>query len=147
MLTAGFLLACHSVENKQTTPQTEQETKIDTAEKNEATVALSLNKGAKWKADSSTNSNVSGLRNIIENAKPVNLEGYHNTGKDLQEGINKMVSECRMKGPEHESLHHWLQPLMEENKKLTSAGSITVAAETVEKIKKQLSLYPHFFEQ
>lgn len=91
ILITGFLIACHSAENKETNPQTVQETKAGTAHEQEATAQLYLNNSAKWKADSSTNKNVSALHNVIEHAKPASLEDYHNTGKALQEGINKMI--------------------------------------------------------
>lgn len=146
ILTAGLLMACHPAENKETKPQTAQVTEADKHHGEETSAKISLNNGAKWKADSSTNKNVSALRNVIKYATPASLEDYHNTGNALQEGISKMVSECRMQGPDHDALHQWLEPLMEMNKKLIVVRSTTEGGETFDNIKNQISLYAQFFE-
>jgi hypothetical protein len=109
-------------------------------------VALALNNGAKWKADSSTKSNVAFLQNIAASAKKENLEGYHATAEQLQEGLNKMVKECKMKGPDHDALHKWLEPLMETTKDLKKQTAAEHAAATLKEIEKQLDLFSQYFE-
>ncbi|RTL51558.1 MAG: hypothetical protein EKK39_08100 [Sphingobacteriales bacterium] len=77
-----------------------------------------MNNGAKWKADSITNRNLRDLRNIADNFKILpnpSLKEYQILGKDLTNGLNKMIQECRMSGPEHEALSHWLEPLINES--------------------------------
>ena len=148
MLTAGFLMACHPAENKEVKSQTEQGVKTDTDHEHdhESVAELSLNNGVKWKADSSTNKNVSELYNLISDANPVMLEDYQKTGKTLQVAINKMVSDCRMQGADHDALHHWLEPLMEMNKKMLDVKLADEGKEVFAMIRKQISLYPQFFE-
>ncbi len=148
MLTAGFLIACHPAENKEAKSQTEQAVKTDADHEHdhEAASELSLNNGAKWKADSSTNKNVSELYNLISDANLVMLEDYQKTAKTLQVAINKMVSDCRMQGADHEALHHWLEPLMEMNKKMQDVKLADEGKEVFTMIRKQISLYPQFFE-
>ncbi|CAN5482662.1 hypothetical protein BH11BAC3_BH11BAC3_39190 [soil metagenome] len=149
LLVAIQLHACQSSANKENKSQTEQTPKPDTDDEHEhpAATKLALNNGAKWNADSSTNKNVSALLNIVEQIKPSSLEDYHHTSQNLQEGIHKMINECRMKGPDHDALHHWLEPLMEENKKLAASGSVAEAAEALKKIKIQIDFYTQFFNQ
>lgn len=136
-------VACQSRDTKQS------ETKVENHQHDEASTAdmLTLNNGAKWKADSVTTQNVANLKNIIENLKPSDLNSYHDAAAKLQEGINKMISECKMKGDDHEALHHWLEPLMEQNKELTEAKEIEKAGEIFKSISARINLYDKFFEQ
>jgi NADH dehydrogenase len=146
ILVTGFLMACNNSENKEIKPQPEPTAEHDTHQQHEDAIELSLNNGAKWKADNSTNKNVSALNNIVISAKPVTAEDYQNLGRSLQSGIDKMISECRMQGPDHEALHHWLEPLIEKNKKLQATKTIDEGTKTFDLIKKQINLYPNFFE-
>ena len=86
------------------------------------------------------------LQNIVSIAKKETLEDYHQTATRLQDGLNKMVAECKMKGPEHEALHHWLEPLMEKTKGLKNAGSIEDAGIILDEIKNQMNLFSKYFE-
>lgn len=142
------LQACQSPENKESSPQTEQVTKTGADHDHEYKVVteLSLNNGAKWKADSSTNKNVLALRSVIEAAKPVTVEDYRNTGGNLEEGIKKMISECRMQGPDDDALHHWLEPLMEENKKLLEVTTAEKGKDMLGMIRKQIENYSVYFK-
>jgi len=143
-----YLQACQSPENKESSPQTEQVTKTEAEHDHEHKVVteLSLNNGAKWKADSSTNKNVLALRSVSEAAKPVTVEDYRKTGEDLEQGIKKMISECRMQGPDHDALHHWLEPLMEESKKLLEVTTAEKGKDMLGMIRKQIENYSAYFE-
>ena len=146
ILAAGLLVACHLSENKENTLQTEQAKKTDTDHEHEAAAELSLNNGAKWKADSSTNENVKELYNVISDANPVMLEDYQKTGRAIQTVINKMIRECRMQGADHDALHHWLEPLMEINKKLSGVTSTDEGKELFGMIRRHLEKYPEYFD-
>lgn len=112
----------------------------------ETTVNLSLNNGEKWKADSSTNKNVTDLYNVVSDANPVVADDFKRTGKAIQANIDKMISECRMKGADHETLHHWLEPLMQMNKKMAFVASIDEGKELFGKLRKHIELYSEYFE-
>jgi Spy/CpxP family protein refolding chaperone len=76
---------------------------------------LVLNNGAKWKVDRTTNSNVDNLKHIFKgfnNNTDRSLKAYKKAGADLQNGLAKMIKECRMQGPDHLALHKWLEPFM-----------------------------------
>jgi len=140
----GLMQACDSF--NEGTSHTEQTTITDTHEGHEDAGALVLHNGAKWKADASTTKNVSELFNVIADANPVSLEDYHKTGKTIENGIELMISDCRMKGPDHEALHHWLEPLMEQNNKLLEVKTAEEGKEVFAVIRKQIEIYNDYFE-
>lgn len=110
---------------------------------------LTLNRGAKWKVDRVTAANVSVLQHIAHPiaafGKP-NLAVYLETGKGLNAGILKMVRECRMKGPDHLALHHWLEPLMEKVAALNKVANATDAGKALLAVQYQLSLFDRYFQ-
>lgn len=146
ILAAVLFTACQASENKEASLQPEQATESHSNNNHESSAELSLNNGSKWKTDSVTNKNVMDLYNIIADANPVVLEDYQKTGKVLQTEINKIVSECRMQGADHEALHHWLEPFMEINKKLLVVSSAEEGKELFGIVKKHLEKYAEYFE-
>lgn len=108
-----------------------------------------LNNGAKWVADESTNHNVALLQSIVstfrEKADP-KPEDYGVFREEFTKGLNKMVQECKMKGADHDALHVWLEPLMEDNKELGAAKTESEMKKAVESISDRLSIYPAYFE-
>jgi len=143
LLVTTLLLACNTGNDKEkATTVTEKHTE----HAGQAT-DLVLNNGVKWKADSTTVFNVALLQNIISLAKKESLENYHQAATTLQDGLNKMISECKMKGADHEALHHWLEPLMERTKALKNASSIESAKTISGEIEKQLNLFSEYFEK
>ncbi|MBL0308286.1 MAG: hypothetical protein IPP77_00855 [Bacteroidetes bacterium] len=112
----------------------------------ESAAALTLNNGAKWKADASTNTNVVALMDVINAAAPTTVEEYHHTGNGIQESLNKMISECQMQGEDHEALHHWLEPLLEMNKNLLGSQTVEEANKIFGSERYQINLYPQYFE-
>jgi hypothetical protein len=110
---------------------------------------LVLNNGAKWKADSTTNNNVRHLQTVLEQFNgrtDKSLTIYKKTAADLQQGLDKMISECKMQGPDHEALHKWLEPLIEQVTKLKKASTEADAAQSLEAIQAHVKLYSQFFE-
>jgi len=92
---------------------------------------LVLNNGAKWKVDNSTDRS---------------LKAYKKAGNGLQNGLAKMIKECRMHGPDHLALHKWLEPLMAQVTKLEHAPTNAAATQSTNFIRLQLSRYNQFFE-
>ena len=111
--------------------------------------ALSLDNGQKWKADDATNENVSAMLAIVqksdseENKEPDN---YKTLGDDLQAALDKMIKECKMKGPDHEALHHWLEPLIESVAGLRKSTAVGEAKKIAYDIDTRLKLYSQYFE-
>jgi hypothetical protein len=145
LLAAGLLLACKAGNDKEKSSAAEPagENHSEHAEK---VSGLNLNNGAKWKADSTTLWNAGNLHAIITKAKQESPGNYLQTATQLQEGLNKMVKECKMQGPDHDALHQWLMPLLEKTKELQKAATAGEAGKILTEIEKQVNLFPQYFE-
>lgn len=105
--------------------------------------------GGKWIADAPTHENAGLLAEVVQKTEALpdpGLSDYLNAGKELQEGINKLVSECRMKGPDHDALHGWLEPLIEMVKDLNSATEDSFAHKKFTQVSDQVKLYERHFQ-
>lgn len=110
---------------------------------------LVLNNGLKWKADEITDHNVRRLLAIADKINDSNdntLLMYRNIQGNLQAGIDTMIAQCKMKGPDHLALHKWLEPLMAQIVKLKNVTNISDARLVMKAIKKQAGLYTQYFE-
>lgn len=114
-----------------------------------ADTELTLNNNAKWKADSITNHNVVNLKRIVDNfkTKPFpSVNTYQLLGSDLNTGVNKMIQECKMSGPDHDALHTWLEPVLKETNELKSITDTPVAKTTFKSIDARIDAYHNFFQ-
>ncbi|MEO6520128.1 MAG: hypothetical protein ABIN91_00495 [Mucilaginibacter sp.] len=110
---------------------------------------LTLNNGNKWKIDRSTHNNVVNLQNILnafteDGSRP--LSDYQEVQLDLKNGIDKMIKECHMTGPDHEVLHHWLKPLINKVADLKKANTVADASRSLKNIRAQVKLNAQYFE-
>lgn len=111
--------------------------------------SLSSNNGFKWKVDSSTSNNVKNLQTTIEKfnrGSDKSVSGYKIAAAGLQKGLDKMINECKMKGPDHDALHKWLEPLIAQLAKFKNTANESVAAHLWEAIQVQVRLYFQYFE-
>jgi phage tail tube protein FII len=110
---------------------------------------LQLNNGAKWKADLTTNGNVHELLDIFEvfhRGSDKSMASYNKTAIDLEHGIDKMIRECRMKGPDHEALHLWLEPLLNKLNEFKNAPTVEEADRLFVVLQSQVNMYSQYFE-
>ena len=146
-ISLGLLLiaACN---DQQSAPAADEHKAADQHEHNLPAESLRLNNGVKWKADSSTNNNVKALQVIVEQFTSTEKTPgtYKQLGTTLQSGLDKMISECRMKGPDHDALHKWLEPLIGQVKKLNETEKPEESAQQFSAITQQIQLYFQFFE-
>ncbi|HVW13892.1 MAG TPA: hypothetical protein VHB54_08725 [Mucilaginibacter sp.] len=148
LILIGTLWACNRQQH------TESKIKLvdsETTEVRKGTSAerLVLNNGTKWKVDLSTNNNVKNLQEILKKfraGKDLSLPAYQKTQKELQQGIDKMISECRMSGPDHEALHKWLEPLIAQVAQLKQASTVQEAASAFRAIDTRADIYDRYFE-
>lgn len=143
-LVSASLLACSN--NKEHSENTSSATVEEKHDEHATTEGLVLNNGAKWKADSPTVRNVAMLQETVEKANTGSLENYQQAAGQLQDGLNKMIKECKMKGADHDALHQWLEPLLTKNKALQTATTVENASAIFSDIRKQVSLFPNYFE-
>ena len=137
MVTAAFCFSCNN--------PTSHESEIH----NSAIPELTLNNGVKWNSDDSTNSNVANLQKTLDRY-PANeattLVTYQEAATELQDGVNQLVKQCKMKGPDHDALHAWLEPFMGEVKALKASATAEESAKHLETLRKYATLYPQYFE-
>ena len=74
------------------------------------------------------------------------LNEYHILDNDLTKGINKMIQECKMTGPDHEALHKWLEHILENANKLKSVSDTAAANPIFQSIDARLDEYRNYFE-
>ncbi len=142
ILTSAILFACNQIDQK---PADEGHTSHEDA----VGMHLSLNNGAKWKADSITNHNVVNLKTIADNfrIKPFpSVTDYQILSTDLNDGVNKMIKECKMSGPDHDALHQWLEPVITETNQLKTLKDTSAAKNTFISIDKRIDAYNNYFE-
>ena len=149
LLSATLLFACNQSSNKVEADEPAVEVDSHAGDDAAQTTKLALNNGAKWKADSNTTRNAIELQAITTNFKTKqnpSINDYQALSGDFSNGLNKMVKECKMKGPDHDALHLWLQPVLKGNKELKAATDSSVAETTFKSINTQLDAYYTYFE-
>ena len=57
-----------------------------------------------------------------------------------------MINECKMKGPDHDVLHQWLEPLLEETKEMKNATEVKIAQDKIKEIEERINLFAQYFE-
>ena len=143
LFTSAILFACNTSSHK-------SEDHDDHAHNghSEAT-ELTLNNGQKWKADSVTNHNVVDIKTIADNfrIKPFpSINDYQLLGVDLKNGLDKMIRACKMSGPDHEALHQWLNPLLQNTNELTNVTDTTTGSSVFKSIDQRIDDYHNYFE-
>lgn len=137
-----FSFACNQGADK---PATTESADHD----HDQSIALTLNNGAKWKADSITGHNVVVLKTIADNfkIKPFpSTNDYQLLSGDLNTALNTMIQQCKMTGPDHDALHHWLEPVLKETNKLKNTADTTAARSIFKSIDEQIDNYHNYFE-
>ena len=144
ILLTGTIWSCnnHKPKNFNNAPGAGESRSVATSEQ------LELNNGVKWKADSTTNNNINNLKLIFEkfdNRSDRSLAGYKKAQDDLQKGLDKIIAECKMKGPDHEALHKWLEPLIDQVTKFKQVSAVPDADEALKGVRTQVNLYARYF--
>jgi hypothetical protein len=107
---------------------------------------LSLNNGVRWKADSVTLVNAAAVREMIEGAGKSGEPDYNQVADQLQNGLNKMITECKMQGSEHDALHQWLEPLLGKAGELKNVTTAEEAGRKFREIEEWVGLFEKYFE-
>lgn len=110
---------------------------------------LALNHGAKWTVDESTRKHTDRLYQLVsafhEKATP-DFSAYQNFANGLQAELNLLISDCRMKGAEHDMLHHWLEPVLKDVKDLMNTTNSEAAAAVVTTLTTDMRKFNQFFD-
>jgi hypothetical protein len=81
-------------------------------------VTVPLNNGDKWKADDATKQNVAVIAQIVNDNNYRAADKRKQLSAALQSQIDTLIKQCRMKGPEHDALHVWLERVLKDMKEL-----------------------------
>ncbi len=144
MISFCFFMGCSTNEKTENNKPEEHETSMVHSE--DSSVSLSLNDGRKWKADSITNINVAVIENIVSTSHPETTDEFHAIGIEIQGAVNKLLQDCKMHGPDHEALHHWLEPILETNNKLSESRTMDETKENFGKMRDRILIYHQYFE-
>lgn len=114
-----------------------------------ADTSLTLNNGAKWKADSITNHNVVSLKttaNMFRVEPFPSLSNYQVLGNDLSSDLNTMLQQCKMTGDDHEALHKWLGPIINQAENLKNVADTTEGRKIFSSVDQRINTYDQYFE-
>ena len=112
-----FVMACSNIDSGAETTK-EDEHELHDSAMTKPVIALQLNNGAKWKTDEATRKNVGEIVRLINDSSIIGEKNRAQLTKQLQARIDTLVQQCRMKGPDHDALHLWLQQVLNNLKAL-----------------------------
>lgn len=142
LLSIAFLFACNQ-------GATKNEAKENTTDTHSGTSDLTLNNGAKWQSDSSTNRHLIGLKTTANMFKvnPFPPVGeYHILGSDLKAGLDSMIQDCKLTGAPHEALHQWLEPILRQTNELKNVSDTATARSVFDSLDKRINIYYDYFQ-
>lgn len=110
---------------------------------------LSLNGDERWQADDATNANIQQLQQLMQDhlrqPEANSVEAVNALGQNMKVGFDKVFSDCRMKGPEHDMLHTYLMPMLEDVKTLETSDLQTATAAR-DRLAARLDQYQTYFK-
>jgi hypothetical protein len=152
-ITIVLLSACNNQtkvgEAETVTAPEQSEVNTAAAHNEEHAGALTLNKGEKWQADESTHLHVNNLKAKVEafNKKEnKDLNAYHAWAGELQQELEQLVKDCRMKGADHDALHQWLEPVLKDVAALQKATTIEDAKKQADQITASVQQFDQYFK-
>ena len=110
---------------------------------------LALNGEERWQADDATNANMQQLQQLMQDhlrqPDANSVEAVNKLGQEMKVGFDKVFSDCRMKGPEHDMLHTYLMPMLDDVKALETSERQTATAAR-DRLAERLDLYQTYFK-
>ncbi|MEO6844063.1 MAG: hypothetical protein ABI184_02755 [Ginsengibacter sp.] len=142
VLGAFILFSCNQNTNN-------SESQSDVNHSMAADTSLILNNGAKWKSDSITNHNVIRLKvtaNMFRVKPFPELDTYQLLGSYLINDADTMLQQCKMKGADHEALHQWLTPIINQSGRLKNVTDTAEGRKIFDSIDHRINIYNQYFE-
>ena len=107
---------------------------------------VTLNNGAKWKANQETTDGIAQMQRLIEGFTDIeDVEAYESLKSDLTNEFSLIFENCTMTGEAHNQLHHFLLPMQEMFDNLVS-GDLETQKQTLHDLDERLKTYETFFE-
>ena len=128
-------------------PETEGTDHVQTTHAGNMTweTEMQLNKGSRWQANNETTEGIRNMGSLTESSSANSVEEYQNLGSNLIEEVNTLIKNCTMKGPLHDNLHTYLEPLIINLAQLQQVTSVEEGEQYVSKIKAHLQAYQRYF--
>lgn len=137
--------ACQNEEHGQDHEHANTATEVHTSDGK----TLALNNGAKWQTDESTRQHAAALQGIADGF-PFNenttLEAFHNHAEAMQTELNYLIQDCRMKGAEHDALHLWLEPVLEDTRQVSETSDAAAAQAATKQLHEDIRKFPQYFQ-
>lgn len=144
------LFACNNTNEAGDTNAVKKETIDEHAGAEEVHAGkLSLNNGVKWQTDASTRFHAAKLNTTIDvfnKTENANLPAYHAFAAEMQEELGGLVKDCKMKGPDHDALHLWLEPVMKDVSDLKKVSTIDDGKQATERLTEDVREFNQYFE-
>ena len=71
---------------------------------------------------------------------------YQLLGSDLANDEDTMIQQCTMKGTDHEALHKWLEPILNQTNQLKNITDTAAARNIFDAVDKRIDEYYQYFE-
>lgn len=142
LILSVFFISCADTASHGHEATDEHETHGKSAEKE--TAVLQLNNGAKWKADDATRQNVAALSQVADNSRNEGFANRDRLSAELKSALDTLVKQCKMKGPDHDALHVWLETVMQDVKDLKTVNE-SEYPEVHARLKKDINSFHDYF--
>jgi hypothetical protein len=105
-----------------------------------------LNDGKKWVVVPEMFTIIKAMESDINSFNGTTIEDHKNLGTKLQDNINKLTSNCTMKGQGHDELHKWLLPFLDYVAAYNEVNTVAEATSIYNKMKASYDSVNIFFE-
>ena len=114
------LFACNETKREDVSHVHSQDSVVHSTSEKES--QLVLDDGKKRKLDEATRNNIDSIKKTIQPAASGQQKDYAKVAADLENYANRLVSQCRMSGKDHDMLHLWLENFLSDLKQLKTAS-------------------------
>lgn len=152
ILFLGLAVSCgtsNDQDQAEATTEVADEHPSDTSE-GVTEIKLALNDGAKWNSDESTFSGMKRLEltlyNFGEDTSEPTLDDYNKLGEALANIDKDIISQCSMKGKDHDQLHILLGPMLGNVDVIKNGTDVDASKENIEALSGSISQFFVHFE-
>lgn len=142
LITTG-LFACNDTKNESAGHVHSQDSVTHSTSEKQS--QLVLNDGKKWKLDEATRNNIDSIKKTVQTVAVSKEKDYAKAATDLENDANRLVSQCRMSGKDHDMLHMWLESFLSDLKQLKT-GSKEEQPMAFAKIETSVNGFSDYFE-
>ena len=142
ILCGSFLFSCNQGTNNSESQSNEAHSVVEDT-------TMTLNNGAKWKADSITNHNVVRLKvtaNMFRVKPFPELDTYQLLGGYLSNDGDTMLQQCKMTGSDHEALHKWLNPILNQSARLKKVTDTAEGRKIFDSLDRRINTFHQYFD-